>query len=93
MSISDFWINTNQLIKEQNKTQRGLSLECGFTERRIESLCSNNRLPDVIEAYKIASALNTTVEYLVTGEKIDLIGYQKKELQEILMNAIKEKLN
>lgn len=68
MSINDFWINTNFLIKAQNKTQRGLSIECGFTERRIESLSSNNRSPDVIEVYKIAKALNTSVEFLVTGK-------------------------
>lgn len=67
MNYTDFWKRTNSLIKHLNKTQRGLALECGFTERRIETLSSNNRSPDVIEAVKIAAALNTTVEFLVTG--------------------------
>ena len=68
MEYTDFWERTNTLIKHLNKTQRGLALECGFTERRIETLSSNNRSPDIIEVVKIAKALNTTVEYLVTGE-------------------------
>ena len=63
-----FWERTNSLIKQLNKTQRGLALECGFTERRIETLSSNNRSPDVIEAVKIAAVLNTTVEFLVMGK-------------------------
>lgn len=67
MNYTDFWKRTNELIKLRNKTQRALALECGFTERRIETLSSNNRSPDVIEAVKIAQALNVSVEFLVTG--------------------------
>jgi len=37
-------------------------------------------VPDAIEAYKIAQALNTTVEYLVTGE--DTSPY-KQELDKL----------
>lgn len=81
MDYSDFWLRTNTLIKLLNKTQRGLALECGFSERRIESLSSNNRSPDVIEAVKIAQALNTTVEYLVTGENENTAEKQLKELK------------
>ena len=33
--MCEFWIRTNTLIKLLNKTQRGLALECGFSERRI----------------------------------------------------------
>ena len=71
MNYTDFWKRTNELIKLQSKTQRGLALECGFTERRIETLSSNNRSPDVIEAVKIAEALNTSVEFLVSGKEPD----------------------
>lgn len=67
MDYTEFWKRTNELIKLQSKTQRGLAIECGFTERRIETLSSNNRSPDVIEAVKIAEALNTSVEFLVSG--------------------------
>jgi hypothetical protein len=65
--IKRFWERANARIKELKTTQRVVSLNCGFTERRIESLVSLNRLPDAIEAVKIAQALETSVEYLVTG--------------------------
>ena len=65
---TSFWDRVNALIKQLNKTQSGVSAECGFNPRRIQNLSGANRAPDAIEAYKIAQALNTTVEYLVTGE-------------------------
>ena len=79
--MSDFWIRTNALIKQQNKTQRGLSIECGFSDRKIENQSSNDRIPDAVEAVAIAKALNTTVEYLVTGEDNNLAEQQLKDLK------------
>jgi transcriptional regulator with XRE-family HTH domain len=88
MNFSDFWLRTNTLIKHLNKTQRGLALECGFTERRIETLSSNDRSPDVIEAVKIAKALDTTVEYLVTGENNNQAAQELTELKAKLADLI-----
>lgn len=88
MNYTDFWLRTNTLIKLLNKTQRGLALECGFTERRIETLSSNSRSPDVIEAVKIAKALNTTVEYLVTGENDNAAEKELTELKAKLADLI-----
>ena len=77
---TSFWDRTNALIKKLNKTQSSVSVECGFNPRRIQNLSGSNRLPDAAEAYKIAQALNTTVEYLVTGE--DTSPY-KQELDKL----------
>ena len=71
MDEMTFWTNTNKLIRERNSTQKALALQCGFSQRRIESLSSSKRLPDVIEGVKIATALDTTVEFLVTGKSHD----------------------
>lgn len=71
MDAGTFWERVNTLIKERRTTQRTLSLECGFTARRIESLVSNRRLPDGIETYLIAQGLSVTVEYLITGKSPD----------------------
>lgn len=86
--MCDFWIRTNALIKQLNKTQRGLSLECGFSDRKIENQSSNDRIPDAIEAVKIAKALNTTVEYLVTGEDNNAAEQQLKDLKVKLAELI-----
>ena len=68
MEINEFWERINSLIKQEKTTQRALSKECGFTERRIETLVSTERHPDAIEAFFMAKALKTTVEYLLTGQ-------------------------
>lgn len=88
MDYTDFWKRTNSLIKLSNKTQRSLALECGFTERRIETLSSNNRSPDIIEAVKIAQALNTTVEFLVTGQDDNKAAKELTELKAKLADLI-----
>jgi transcriptional regulator with XRE-family HTH domain len=88
MDYTEFWKRTNELIKLQSKTQRGLALECGFTERRIETLSSNNRSPDVIEAVKIAEALNTSVEFLVSGNTPTFPKDESKEKAAALAQEI-----
>ena len=86
--MSEFWLRTNTLIKLLNKTQRSLALECGFSERKIENQSSNDRIPDAIEAVKIAKALNTTVEYLVTGENDNAAERELTELKAKLADLI-----
>lgn len=88
MDYTEFWKRTNELIKLQSKTQRGLAIECGFTERRIETLSSNNRSPDVIEAVKIAEALNTSVEFLVSGNTPTFPKDESKEKAAALAQEI-----
>lgn len=57
-----------------------MSIECGFSERRIQNLSASSRLPDAEEAFKIAKALGTSVEFLVTGEES---RQDVRELQEL----------
>jgi len=68
MDAVSFWNRVKQLIKSNNTTQRGLSETIGLSARALEIKIGRKSTPDVFEAYKIAQALNTTVEYLVTGE-------------------------
>lgn len=68
---TQFWQKVNNLIKSQNKTQQGVSIDCGFNPRRIQNLSATNRLPDVIEAKKIADVLGVPLESLVSDEKSD----------------------
>lgn len=66
--IELFWQRTNKLIRDCNYTQSSLSVTCNFNEKRIQNLSAGKRLPDAFEVVAIAKALNTTVEYLVTGK-------------------------
>lgn len=62
-----FWENVKACIKEQNTTQEWLCKECGLVLSSFRNRINKNRTPDICEGYLIAKALNTTVEYLITG--------------------------
>lgn len=93
MDAEGLWNCINEKIKSQKTTQRALALQCGFTERRIESLSSSNRLPDAIEITKIAQALGTSVEYLVTGEDKSPVMEENAILKDRINRAIETLTN
>jgi len=80
MDGATFWRNVNKLIKSQNTTQEAIAKTCAINFGTFKNRSSKKIVPDAIEAYKIAQALNTTVEYLVTGE--DTSPY-KQELDKL----------
>lgn len=82
--IELFWERVNSLIKKSNTTQHALSIQCGLNQRRLQNLSAGNRFPDCSEAVLIAEALNTTVEYLVTGKQSD----SDKELNELKQKVL-----
>ena len=72
MNYTEFWLRTNTLIKLLNKTQRGLALECGFTERRIETLSSNpNIYKEEVNNVPVKEENDTTF----ISPEIDFLGY------------------
>lgn len=66
-----FWTNVNNLIKSQKTTQEALCKETNLSLNTLRGWVSKNVLPRADEAVRIAKSLNTTVEYLVTGEVSD----------------------
>ena len=64
----EFWKRTNKLIKDKNSKQENVAQECGIPYQTLRSWVTRQTFPDALQTYKIAQALNTTVEYLVTGE-------------------------
>ena len=80
-----FWNNIKSLLKEKKITQKQFSVQLGLPERTIEIWIGRNTIPDAITSVKIAKALNTTVEFLVTGiepgiTKQDIINYLQNNL-------------
>jgi transcriptional regulator with XRE-family HTH domain len=69
MDASVFWNNVKSLIKASKITQEGLAKDCGIPFGTLHGWIAYDRLPDAVSAYRIAQALGTTVEYLVSGAK------------------------
>ena len=58
-----------KLLKESGYTQKELALMCGVTEAAMCRYLKNEREPKIEVVANIATALNTTVEYLITGKE------------------------
>jgi len=80
----EFWKRTNKLIKDKNSKQENVAQECGIPYQTLRSWVTRQTFPDALQAYKIAKALNTTVEYLVTGSDTNPAERELKELKEKL---------
>lgn len=72
------------VIQSRGFSYRSLSNRCGFNERYIENMIMRKNDPPADVAYKIAHALGTTVEYLVTGEAPDKDIVLPDDLQRII---------
>ena len=84
----DFWRNVKDKLEYEMITQKDLAEKIKISYTTLQSWITKARLPDAEQAVKIAEYLNTTVEYLVTGN-------QKKESKNtrvimLLNQALKE---
>lgn len=57
------------LLKEKHLTQKDLSLMIGVTESALSRYISNEREPKLETLANLATALDTTIDYLMTGAK------------------------
>ena len=59
------------LLKETGYTQKEFALMCGVTEAAMCRYLKNEREPKIEVVANMATALNTTVEYLISVKKED----------------------
>ena len=84
LNVEDFWKRTNKLLRDRGYTQNSLSLECGFTENRITNWASKKTLPNVFEAYEMATRLGVTLDYFITGDEDSKTRTVKKQIKDLL---------
>ena len=63
----DFWDRVKSEIEAQNTTQEWVARMADIHPGTMKQQIHHKRLPDVVQGQKMAVALETTVEYLVTG--------------------------
>jgi transcriptional regulator with XRE-family HTH domain len=85
-----FWDNIKREIKAQNTTQEWVAKKAGISFNTLQGWISKGIFPRVNAAVRIAAALDTSVEYLVTGsiqdnrQAIDVICRHLSQIQEHL---------
>ena len=67
--VTDFWIRVNALIKANNTKQQIIAEQCDLSYQTFRGWVTRKVFPDAFQSYKIAKALNTSVEYLITGKE------------------------
>jgi transcriptional regulator with XRE-family HTH domain len=94
-----FWKNVKKEIKLQNTTQEWVAKKAGISFNTFQGWISKAICPRVNEAVRIASALDTSVEYLLRGTKknnartIDVICQQVSQIHnclDIIQDVVKE---
>ncbi len=85
---SEFWQRINSLIKAQKVTQEWVSKTADVKYQTFRNWSARDIIPDAIQAVRIAQALNTTVEYLVTGETSNPAEIELAELKKKLANLL-----
>lgn len=83
-----FWNNVKNLLDINNLTQKELSALTDINLGTLKNQICRNVIPDAIEAVKIAKALNTTVEFLVTGTEDNQAEKELTELKAKLADLI-----
>lgn len=85
---TDFWDRVKIRIKEENITQEGLAKVAELNFNNMKQQIFYKRLPDAAQATRIAQALGTSVEYLVTGEDKNPFAQENNLLKNKIQNVI-----
>ena len=92
---SVFWENVKREIKSQNTTQEWVAKNSGISFNTFQGWISKAIFPRVNEAIRIASSLNTSVEFLANGavqsnkRQTEIINRNLTKIQELL-DSIKD---
>ena len=78
-----FFSRIEELLKEKKKTQKDMVVHIGVSAQSFTNWKARNSIPSADIAVKIAQFLNTSVEYLVTGE-------EKKDNSKIILSDLQE---
>lgn len=88
--MNNFYLRIENLLKQQKKTQKELSEYIGLSApQAYTNWKARNSIPSADMAVKIAEYLNTSVEYLVTGNDKSPFESEIKSLQSKLEKIAK----
>ena len=90
--VEAFWNRIRTLIKQSPYTQNSLSETIGLNPKSLSVMMAKGNVPGAFQTYKIAKLLNTSVEYLLTGEE-NSVKPDTSELEKTLNRALSQLKN
>lgn len=91
LKTQEFWIRTNNLIKEKKITQEYVCKECDIVLSTYKGWVMRGIYPNGKQVVDIAKLLEVSPEYLIYGEKTDSFESKYKELKESIQKVLDEK--
>jgi transcriptional regulator with XRE-family HTH domain len=85
-NMLDYWERVTKIIADQNTKQSWLAEKAGILQQTLSQWIIKGRLPNVKEGQKIAETLETTVEYLVTGQPPAGLSIEAMEIAQKFSN-------
>lgn len=82
-----------KLIEEKSVSKKEFSEKVGITTQALYDWKKRNTVPSADIACKIADFLNTTVEYLVTGNSSDIYKDKYENLKKAVLDAVEKTEN
>ena len=76
----DFWLRVKECLDWRDMTQKELAEAINESYNTLQSWINRNRLPDAQQSVKIASVLQTSVEFLVTGKNTRISDINAKAI-------------
>lgn len=83
-----FWDNVKTILSQNKILQKDFADKLGYNLSTLKNQMARNISPSVDDAVKIAQALNTTVEFLVTGEETNKAQQELDTLKQKLKELI-----
>lgn len=77
-----FWDNVKYEMSKTGMKQKELAWLAGINEGTLCNQISKNVVPDVLEAFNIATQLRVSVEYLLTG--VEPLEHIPDDLQAVI---------
>ena len=87
-----FWTTVKRMSKEKGLTQDVICQNCNIPISTFRHWIIRDVFPDAFQTYKIAKLLNTSVEYLLTGEE-NSVKPDTSELEKTLNLALSQLKN
>lgn len=75
-----FWQNVENELSYKNMSRKELAEKASFAVSGISLGLSHNSIPNADVAVRISQVLETSVEYLVTGEERQTLSKENSEL-------------
>lgn len=78
-----FWNNVKSELDYLGITQKELADKSGINLGTLKNQICRNVIPNIEDGYRIASALNVSVEYLLTGNNLPGLNDDEMEVMRL----------